>query len=157
MRSEELARIELRDAAATEAIGEALGRRLRVGQALGLVGELGAGKTTLARGVAIGLEVKDPSAVASPTYLLLVEHPGARPMVHVDAYLPDKARAFLADGGVDYLAEAPGVLVVEWADRLAQFLPTETLWVKLAGTETGGRECAISGDPAVFGWCRELA
>ena len=79
MRCEGL-RLVLATAADTETLGRRLGERLTVGQGLALVGELGSGKTCLARGVALGLAVEDPAAVCSPSYLLVVEHPGPRPM-----------------------------------------------------------------------------
>ncbi len=147
-------RLELPDARATEALGQELGRRLRPGEGLALTGELGAGKTCLARGVGIGLGLDDPDAVQSPTYLLVMEHPGPVPMLHVDAYLQDKTRAFLEDGGLDYLlgspAVVPAVIVVEWADRLRDLLPEKTLWVHLAprpGATGTVREAIMSESP----------
>jgi tRNA threonylcarbamoyladenosine biosynthesis protein TsaE len=127
----EALRLWLPDADATERLGEALGGLLRAGDVLALVGELGAGKTCLVRGLARGLQVDDPGAVASPTYLLVVEHPGPTSLVHMDAYLPAKLRGFLADGGLDYLAERRGVVAVEWGDRVADLLPQRTLWLHL--------------------------
>jgi tRNA threonylcarbamoyladenosine biosynthesis protein TsaE len=148
-------RLHLVDPEATQALGRRLGECLRVGQGLALVGDLGAGKTCLARGVGRGLELDDPDGVCSPTYLLVVEHAGPAPMIHVDAYLPEKTRAFLEDGGLDYLDETPGVIVVEWADRLQDLLPDETLWVTLlpAGGEDGvGREVVIEDRTHAFPW-----
>lgn len=121
----------LPDPSATERLGEALGQRLAPGAVLALVGELGAGKTSLVRGLARGLGVDDPDAVASPTYLLVVEHPGPVPLLHMDAYLPGKLQGFLADGGLDYLADSRGVVAVEWGDRLRLALPEYTLWLTL--------------------------
>ncbi|HLU38205.1 MAG TPA: tRNA (adenosine(37)-N6)-threonylcarbamoyltransferase complex ATPase subunit type 1 TsaE [Planctomycetota bacterium] len=128
----------LPDAAATERLGQELGRRLEPGAVLALTGDLGTGKTTLVRGLARGLGVDDPDAVASPTYLLVVEHPGRVPLVHVDAYLPGKLRAFLADGGLDYLAERSGVTAVEWADKVADLLPEDAVWLALEPRRQGG-------------------
>lgn len=148
--------IELPDAGATERLGVAIGERLARGQALALRGELGAGKTCLARGVARGLAVDDPDEVHSPTYLLVVEHPGPLPMLHVDAYLPEKTRRFLQDGGIDYLAERGGVAVVEWADRIADLLPPQTLWIDLRPALAG--RCATITDPSrAFPWIGGLA
>jgi tRNA threonylcarbamoyladenosine biosynthesis protein TsaE len=144
-------RIHLEDAEATEALGRRLGQHLRAGQGLALVGDLGAGKTCLARGVGAGLGLDDPRAVCSPTYLLVVEHPGPTPMIHVDAYLPEKTRAFLEDGGLDYLDETPGVVVVEWADRLVEWLPEATLWVTLT-PGGGGREAVLEDRIGKFSW-----
>ncbi|MCC6782937.1 MAG: tRNA (adenosine(37)-N6)-threonylcarbamoyltransferase complex ATPase subunit type 1 TsaE [Planctomycetes bacterium] len=146
-------RLLLRSAAETEALGAWLGARLRPGELLALIGELGAGKTALARGVARGLRVEDPGAVASPTYLLVVEHEGPVPMIHVDAYLAEKTRAFLADGGLAWLDERRGVAVVEWADRIAEYLPPRTLTVRLGPRPDGGegRSAELSAEQG-FDW-----
>ena len=154
-------RVHLADAGATEALGQELGRRLRPGEGLALTGDLGVGKTCLARGVGRGLGLDDPDAVQSPTYLLVMEHPGPVAMLHLDAYLPDKTRAFLEDGGLDYLLGSPAVVVVEWADRLADLLPERTLWVHLQATGLA-REAIISESPErpsafrQFPWATEL-
>ena len=150
--------LQLQDATATEDLGRRIGARMVAGQAIGLVGEMGAGKTCFARGVGEGLGLVDPAAVCSPTYLLLIEHVGPLPMLHVDAYLPAKTRDFLADGGADYLAEAEGVVVVEWADRIADLLPAETLWVHLRPLIAGaGREAVLEDRTGgVFAWLADL-
>lgn len=127
------------DAAATERLGEQLGRQLRPGDTLALVGDLGTGKTTLTRGIARGLALADPDAVASPTYLLVVEHHGPIPLLHADAYLPAKLAGFLADGGLEYLFQPGAVTVVEWADRIAADLPDRAVWLELAVAPDGGR------------------
>ena len=150
--------LQLEDATATEDLGRRIGSRMAAGQAIGLVGDLGAGKTCFARGVGQGLALSDPAAVCSPTYLLLIEHVGPLPMLHVDAYLPDKIRHFLEDGGVDYLAEAAGVVVVEWADRIADLLPVGTLWVYLRHLATGSGRGAVLEDRTGgdFAWVADL-
>lgn len=144
----------LPDPQATFALGEFLGQHLRAGQALALRGDLGAGKTSLARGVGAGLGLDDPGAVCSPTYLLVIEHPGPLPMLHIDAYLPAKTRGFLEDGGMDYLAEVQGVVVVEWAERLADLLPPASLDLELRPTADGKGRVAIITPPAGgdFAW-----
>lgn len=144
----------LADEAATERFGERLGGLLRAGQGLALTGELGAGKTCVARGVARGLGVEEPDEVCSPTYLLVIEHPGRVPMVHVDAYLDSKTRGFLLDGGIDYLAALDGVVVVEWADRIADLLPPATLWVALERQGDGrvARLRPAAGQADMFPW-----
>ena len=148
--------LHLADEEATLALGRALGERMTAGQGIALVGELGAGKTCLSRGIGHGLDLDDPDAVCSPTYLLVVEHRGPIEMLHVDAYLPAKTRAFLLDGGLDYLAETRGVVVVEWADRLEDLLPERTLWVHLRHLPEisgGGRQAVLTHRHAAdFGW-----
>ena len=148
----------LPDEAATVALGRALGERLRAGDTLALGGDLGAGKTCLVRGVAVGLGIDDPEAVQSPTYLLVMEHPGPTPLLHVDAYLPDKTRAFLADGGETYLFDRNGVVAVEWAERIGEFLPARTLWLRLepGSAGRGGRIARVSDPTGAFPWIEKI-
>jgi tRNA threonylcarbamoyladenosine biosynthesis protein TsaE len=100
--------------AETEEAGEALGRRLRVGDVVLLTGELGAGKTTFVRGVARGAGSDAP--VASPTFQLVRVYPGRVQLAHVDLYRVEKPPE-LADLGLDELADQ-GAVVVEWGDRV---------------------------------------
>ena len=145
------------DPAATERFGEWLGARLRPGSTVGLVGELGAGKTTLVRGLARGLGIADPDAVSSPTYLLVIEHPGPTRLLHADAYLPGKLLGFLADGGLEYLCDPASVVVVEWADRVAKHLPDATLWIEIAMAPGGGRQLRCrSHDPEALACVRGM-
>lgn len=100
--------------AETERAGERLGERLEVGDVVLLIGELGAGKTTFVRGVAIGTGSAAP--VASPTFQLVRVYPGRVQLAHVDLYRVEHASE-LRDLGLEELAEE-GVVVVEWGDRL---------------------------------------
>lgn len=154
-------RVILIGPSATEELGRDIGVHMRAGQGVALCGELGAGKTCLARGLAHGLAIDDPDGVCSPTYLLVMEHPGPVPMLHVDAYLPGKTRSFLEDGGLDYLAETEGVVVVEWADRIADLLPAETLWIELAPIAVEGEQARIASLTArpdgAFPWVESLS
>lgn len=146
------------DPAATERLGEQLGERLRPGDAVALVGEMGAGKTTLVRGLARGLRVLDAAAVQSPTYLLVLEYEGPVRLLHADAYLPQKLAGFLADGGLEYLFDPTAVAVVEWAEHIREHLPRRTLWVELALAPSGGRQVTLRSDQANgFPWVAELS
>ena len=144
------------DPAATENCGAWIGAKLRIGDVVALVGEVGAGKTTWTRGLARGLALDDPEAVASPTYLLVVEHPGPVPLVHADAYLPEKLAGFLADGGLDYLADRRAVTVVEWADRMHKYLPEDALWIHFDASTGPGRTLRLRTSGTRFPWLAEL-
>jgi tRNA threonylcarbamoyladenosine biosynthesis protein TsaE len=98
----------------TEAAGEELGRRLRKGDLVLLRGELGAGKTTLVRGIARGCGSEAP--VASPTFQLVRIYPGRVQLAHVDLYRLEKGDE-LRDLGLDDLLDL-GAVVVEWGDRI---------------------------------------
>jgi len=100
----------------TEAVGETLGRAASGGELIGLVGELGAGKTCFVRGLARGLGI-DPERVHSPSFTIATEYPGGRlPLVHVDLY---RLEAPTDDGFLRDVLYGPGVVAVEWFDRLA--------------------------------------
>ncbi|MCC6617783.1 MAG: tRNA (adenosine(37)-N6)-threonylcarbamoyltransferase complex ATPase subunit type 1 TsaE [Chloroflexi bacterium] len=112
----------------TSALGRAIGRHATPGTVVALIGELGAGKTVLAKGVADGLGVR--TVVNSPTFVLMNEHLGRLRLHHVDAYrLSDPADALAAGLLDDRLAM--GVAVIEWADRLDGWLPEERLEIRL--------------------------
>jgi tRNA threonylcarbamoyladenosine biosynthesis protein TsaE len=112
----------------TRAIGRSLGAAATPGTVIALIGELGAGKTQLAKGVADGLDV--PSVVNSPTYVLMNEHVGRLRLFHIDAYRLAAAEEAVAAGLLDD-RQAAGVAVIEWADRLAGWLPPDRLQVTL--------------------------
>ena len=114
----------------TRALGVALGRALPASAVISLSGELGAGKTTLTRGIAEGLDVRDLRRVNSPTYVLEQIYPGRVPIHHYDAYRLGSPEELLALGFEEHLGD-DGVLIVEWGDRVETLLPAETLWVEL--------------------------
>jgi len=145
------------DPTATAALGQQLGAHLQCGDVLALVGDLGAGKTTLVRGLARGLGVEDPDAVASPTYLLVIEHQGPTPLRHADAYLPDKLSGFLDDGGLDYLMSDEAVVAVEWADRVADLMPPSALWLRLIVDPNALRTVELRcRNPEAYPWLGEI-
>ena len=112
----------------TRSIGRALGRAAEAGTVLALSGELGAGKTQVAKGVAEGLGVT--TVVNSPTFVLMNEHVGRLRLYHIDAYrLADPEEA--ADAGLLDDREVTGVTVIEWADRLDGWLPADRLDIAL--------------------------
>lgn len=113
---------------ATARFGEALGRRLRGGETLALIGDLGAGKTTLAQAIARGLGIS--SYVSSPTFGLIHEYPGRIPLFHFDPYRLDRAEDLGELGFLEFF-ERGGVVLVEWADKVEGLLPPERLTLRL--------------------------
>ena len=114
----------------TRALGRAIGQAAPAGTVLALIGELGAGKTQLAKGVAEGLGVR--SVVNSPTFVLMNEHAGRLRLYHIDAYRLGDPEEAVAAGLLDE-RQADGVAVVEWADRLEGWLPDDRLEIALEG------------------------
>ncbi|KQM84262.1 tRNA (adenosine(37)-N6)-threonylcarbamoyltransferase complex ATPase subunit type 1 TsaE [Agromyces sp. Leaf222] len=121
-------RAEVPDAAAMEEFGRDLGAGLVAGDLLILSGPLGAGKTTLTRGLGAGLGVRGP--VQSPTFVLARTHPslvGGAPLVHVDAYRLGSAE-LLEDLDLDF---ARSVVVVEWGAGLLDDVSASWLEVEI--------------------------
>jgi tRNA threonylcarbamoyl adenosine modification protein YjeE len=121
--------ILLADAEDTARAGEALAALVRGGDAIALVGELGAGKTTLVAGLARALGAGPAS---SPTFALVHEYRGGRLVVwHVDLYRIEREAELVELGLDDAIGDPRGVCLVEWADRFA-VMPPDHLRLELA-------------------------
>ena len=110
-------------------VGEVIGRNAKAGDVFLLTGPLGAGKTCLTQGIALGLGVE--GYVRSPTFVLMTRHRGRLTLHHIDLYrIGGPAEAW--DLGLDEELSGDGVCVVEWADRAGDVLDTGALWLDLA-------------------------
>jgi tRNA threonylcarbamoyladenosine biosynthesis protein TsaE len=116
----------------TEKLGERIGRALEKGCVVALIGELGAGKTILTRGIAKGLEV--PDLVHSPTFTLIHEHQGRLPVYHFDLYRLSSPQE-LEDLGAESYFYSEGVSVIEWAERAGNALPSDRLEIHITGED----------------------
>jgi tRNA threonylcarbamoyladenosine biosynthesis protein TsaE len=110
-------------------LARAVGELLRPGDVVSLVGELGAGKTVFARGVARALGVTD--LVVSPTFTIVREYEGRVPLVHVDVYRIDAVQE-LHDLGFEEVVRDDAVTLVEWGDKIEGLLPGDRLDIRLA-------------------------
>ncbi len=131
----------------TQAWGQRLGTCLRAGDVLALQGGLGAGKTTLAQGIARGLGIT--ARVTSPTFVLVSEYPtpDGGLLRHLDCYRLPAAQACSQAvhlGLLDWLQAADDLLIVEWAERIAPLLPPNRLEVRLASTAAASERRQIS-------------
>jgi tRNA threonylcarbamoyladenosine biosynthesis protein TsaE len=133
------------DAEAMEALGRQLGHQLQAGDLLVLTGPLGAGKTTLTRGVGVGMGVR--GQVASPTFVLARTHPrdGGAPLVHVDAYRLSGADE-LDDLDLDFEGS---VVVVEWGAGLLDGVAEQWLDVVVERRRGGGRVPVVDADESL--------
>ena len=122
----------------THALGVRLGQLLRPGDFVGLVGDLGAGKTHLVRGVAEGAEVAR-SEVASPTFAIVYPYRGRIPLYHADLYRLADYDELYATGFLD-LVGGDGALLVEWLDRIPAAAPREFLRLTLQEVEESTRQ-----------------
>lgn len=121
----------------TLAFGQTLANDLRAGDVIALVGQLGAGKTHLVKGILTGLGTTE--CATSPTFSLVHEYQSARlPVFHFDFYRMERESELLNIGWDEYLDE-PGVVIVEWADLFPGLLPAHAHWYRLEALPEGGR------------------
>jgi tRNA threonylcarbamoyladenosine biosynthesis protein TsaE len=134
------------DPDATTRLGRALGKLAAPGDLLCLWGELGAGKTHLAKAIGAGLGVS--ATINSPSFILMAEYQGRLPLFHLDPYRLADAADALAGGLIDE-RQATGLTVVEWPERLGDALPDGRLDLRIAGSGDEPREIAlVAGSPA---------
>ena len=120
---------ETYSAAETFAVGERLGREAAAGQILCLEGDLGAGKTVLAQGIAAGLGIDEP--VNSPTFTILqVYDGGRRPLYHFDAYRLEEPEELYEIGYEEYFF-GQGLTVVEWPSQIAELIPEDAVRITI--------------------------
>ncbi len=132
----------------TIALGKDLGVLLQAGDVVGLTGELGAGKTWFAKGVARGVGVPQDVAVTSPSFALVNEYEGRCALYHMDVYRLSRREEFFVSGLDEYFHES-GVVVMEWADRWPDLLPPWRLMVCIDFSTHGpGRRVTVSGEHA---------
>jgi len=122
--------IEVENEAAMRQFGEQLGRLLKGGEVIELVGDVGAGKTTLVRGLAQGMGVGE--TVQSPSFTIsrVYDADGGRRLVHYDFYRLSDA-GIMADELADTLHDAASAVVVEWAAAVEQVLPADRLTIMI--------------------------
>jgi tRNA threonylcarbamoyladenosine biosynthesis protein TsaE len=131
------------DEADTERLGRALAQVLPAGSVVALNGPLGAGKTRLVQAAAAAAGV-DRRDVVSPTFVLVHEYRGQRPIIHIDAYRIRDDDEFLQLGAEEYF-QPPNLVFVEWAERVARCLPRQRLEISVAVLADERRRFDIRG------------
>lgn len=139
----------------TLGIGALLARWLRAGDVLLLHGDLGAGKTVLAKGIASGLKITAP--VASPSFALVNEYavpssPSRLILYHLDLYRLDSLDELETIGFTDIVHDPAAITLVEWPERALGALPERYLVIEIAIRDEGTRGVVISGYPADGAW-----
>lgn len=115
--------ITLVDTAATEKLGKMIGAAATPSDNLVLTGDLGAGKTTLTKGIALGLGIDQ--MIKSPTYTIIREYQqGSLPLYHMDVY---RIESGADDLGLDDYFEGDGLSVIEWGKQLGEYMPEDYL------------------------------
>jgi tRNA threonylcarbamoyladenosine biosynthesis protein TsaE len=132
----------------TARLGQILARCLPEGTIVGLEGTLGAGKTRLVQAIARAARC-DRHFVASPTFVLVQQYSGDRLITHIDAYRVGSIREFLELGVEEYF-EGPGIVLIEWADRVSGALPRARVTIQISIVGENERLFLIQAPPEQF-------
>ena len=124
----------------TIALGERLARDLPSKQVVLLIGQLGAGKTTLAKGIVKGLGAAEPDEVSSPTFTLIHEYRGR--VFHVDLYRLENERE-AQSVGLEDLFDLEAVVLIEWGERFRYLLPPERIEIRIRPMADERREIEV--------------
>jgi tRNA threonylcarbamoyladenosine biosynthesis protein TsaE len=119
------------------ALGELISRDLPRRAVVLLEGNLGAGKTTLAKGIVKGLGAAPPEEVSSPTFTLIHEYGDAPKVYHIDLYRLDEPRQ-LATLGLDEIFDREAIVLIEWGEKFLRYLPSDRIEIRIR-TEGDGR------------------
>lgn len=128
--------------AETLALGKRIGQALTDGQVIALRGGLGAGKTVLAKGIALGLGISDE--VVSPSFTLIQSYQGRLVLNHLDLYRLDSIEEFEMIGGDEYL-DPDGVTIIEWAEKVQEIMPKTTKTITITIEENLDRTIRLEG------------
>ncbi|MEO8658033.1 MAG: tRNA (adenosine(37)-N6)-threonylcarbamoyltransferase complex ATPase subunit type 1 TsaE [Bryobacteraceae bacterium] len=130
----------------TIALGERIARALPARVVVLLIGNLGAGKTTLAKGIVKGLGAAEPEEVSSPTFTLIHEYSPA--VYHIDLYRLDEARE-VARLGLEEFFDRQAVVLIEWGERFPEIMPEDLVEIRLERLDEDRRSIAVDGLPVL--------
>ena len=121
-------------------LGRKIGSFLKSGDVLAMTGTLAAGKTTITKGIAESLGVKDN--ITSPTFCLISEYEGKLPLYHMDVYRLDGEEDFL-NLGVEEMLYGKGVCIIEWSEKVKKTLPGKTIFITITPNDDGSRTIVL--------------
>jgi tRNA threonylcarbamoyladenosine biosynthesis protein TsaE len=120
-----------------------LAKTLKPGTVISLEGNLGSGKTTLIKGIALGLGLKRVDDVKSPTFVLLHLYATRIPLYHFDLYRLESEKELLAIGLEDFMEDPKAICCIEWGERAAGLLPKRTLRLRLKILRNHSRQIMV--------------
>lgn len=128
----------------TVELGKKIGSFLKKGDIIAMQGTLGAGKTTITKGIAQALGINE--TITSPTFCLISEYEGKMPLYHMDVYRLDGAEDF-ANLGTEDMLYGEGVSIIEWSEKIMEELPHKTIILRLEPHDDGDRTITIENWP----------
>ncbi len=122
-------------------LGKKIGSLLKKGDIIAMQGTLAAGKTTITKGIALSLGIKDD--ITSPTFCLISEYEGKMPLYHMDVYRLNGIEDFETLGAEDMLY-GEGVSIIEWSEKIMEELPKRTIILKIEVQDDNTRNITLS-------------
>ncbi len=129
--------------AETKEIGKKLGKTLNPGDVVGLIGNLGAGKTVMVKGVAEALGINEKNII-SPSFTIIAEYDTNPTLIHIDLYRIEKEDEFY-DLGIESLMGKDNITVIEWAEKAKGYLPDDIIKVHINYLDENNREIILEG------------
>lgn len=126
----------------TQTLGEQLGKTLKSGDVIALIGDLGTGKTCLTQGIARGIGIAPDEVVSSPSYILINEYNGTIPIYHIDLYRLETA-AEIAELGLTEYMDSDGICIIEWAERMEYALPKNHMRIDIRWEDENVRHFTV--------------
>lgn len=127
-------------------LGKSIGTKLKPGAIVAFYGELGSGKTTMIKGICLGLGVEEQAIVKSPSFVMVNEYQGKWPIYHIDLYRIKNLQEISSIGFDEYLY-AKGICLIEWAEKIENELPINIIKVELEVLSAFERKVKVSGLP----------
>lgn len=127
----------------TFGLAKKIGQKLAQGCTIALNGDLGAGKTVFVQGLAAGIGIEKP--ILSPTFNIVRQYSGRLPFNHFDVYRIESSDELCEIGFFEYLRDGQ-VTVIEWAEKIADTLPKDTVYVHISGAGDEPREITLTGE-----------
>ena len=128
--------------AETQTLGERLGKTLKSGDVIALIGDLGTGKTCLTQGIARGIGIAPDEVVSSPSYILINEYDGTIPIYHIDLYRLETAAEIAELGLMEYM-DSDGICIIEWAERMEHALPENHIRIDIRWEDENVRHFTV--------------
>ncbi|MCE5306066.1 MAG: tRNA (adenosine(37)-N6)-threonylcarbamoyltransferase complex ATPase subunit type 1 TsaE [Acidobacteriales bacterium] len=130
----------------TIALGETIAAELPRRAVVMLIGELGAGKTTISKGIVRGLGAAEPEQVSSPTFTLIHEYGAGGKVYHIDLYRLETERE-VASLGLEEVLDREAVVLIEWGERFPALMPAERIEIRLETQEDDTRVVTLTRHP----------
>jgi tRNA threonylcarbamoyladenosine biosynthesis protein TsaE len=127
----------------TIALGRIIGMSAQEGSVIAFKGGLGAGKTTLCKGIALGLGIEE--IITSPTYTIVSEYSGRLDLIHIDAYRLKGEEDFFEIGGYELLGADHSLCLIEWSERIPEVIDANTAIIEIRVEDDGSRVFLIEG------------